>query len=90
MAMTRVLSTLMPAALATTRFWPTARNCWPRRVFMIITLNRQRMPTTRKVTTGTLTRKKISLTAGNCTAMTQAASTATTTTRRRSGMLLRR
>ena len=54
MAITRVRSTLMPEELATVRFWPTARNFWPRRVFMMKVLNAHSSSTKIQVITGTV------------------------------------
>ena len=66
MAMMRTLSTLMPAALATVRFWPTARNCWPRRVRISTTLNRHSSATMPKVAIGTLTMENRLFITGSC------------------------
>ena len=54
MAITLVLSTSMPAALATVWLWPTARNFCPRRVLITVELNRHRMPIKSHVITGTV------------------------------------
>ena len=52
-AITRTRSTLIPDALATVRFCPTARNCCPILVFINALLKRHSRPTTKKVTNGT-------------------------------------
>ena len=72
MAITRTRSTLIPAALATVRFCPTARNCCPMRVFMIALLNTHNSATIRNVTIGTLTMENAAVTNGSC-AMTATA-----------------
>ena len=64
MAITRIRSTLMPDTLATVRLWPTARNCWPRRVRISALLNRHSRPTRAKVTMGTCTMENMPDTAG--------------------------
>ena len=53
--MMRVRSTLMPAALATSISWPTARMSWPSFVRRNQTMNKHKRPTRRKVNTGIFT-----------------------------------
>ena len=75
MAMMRTRSTSMPAALATTPLWPTARSCWPSLVRMMTTLNRQSSATTPNVAIGTLTMENSVFIAGSCITAAAAAIT---------------